>query len=114
MYPKSKIHETLIAEKSGYLQTIDNYRIGMASLELGAGRLTMADKIDPKAGIIFYPKIGDKIKKGSPIAEIFTDKKDKVDPVKKELLSAIKLSATPTVPVKLVRSIISSENCSLN
>jgi len=114
MYPKSKFHETLTAENSGYLQTIDNYRIGMASLELGAGRLTMADKIDPKAGIIFYPKIGDKIKKGSPIAEIFTDKKDKVDPVKKELLSAIKLSATPTVPVKLVRSIISSENCSLN
>ena len=113
-YPKSKIHETVIADKSGYLQSIDNYQIGIASLELGAGRLTMADKIDPKAGIIFYPKIGERIKKGSVIAEIFTDKKEKVDLVKNKLLSAIKLSKTPTASVKLVKKLISSEICSLN
>ncbi|MCL6100618.1 MAG: thymidine phosphorylase [Bacteroidetes bacterium] len=113
-YPKSKIHETVIADKSGYLQSTDNYQIGMASLELGAGRLTMADKIDPKAGIIFYPKIGERIKKGSVIAEIFTDKKDKVDLVKNKLLSAIKLSKAPTAPVRLVRTMISSEICSLD
>ena len=113
-YPKSKIHETVIADKSGYLQSTDNYQIGMASLELGAGRLTMADKIDPKAGIIFYPKIGERIKKGSVIAEIFTDKKEKVDLVKNKLLSAIKLSKTSTAPVKLVKTLISSEICSLN
>ena len=86
----------------------------MASLELGAGRLTMADKIDPKAGIIFYPKIGERIKKGSVLAEIFTDKKEKVDFVKNKLLSAIKLSKTSTAPVKLVKTLISSEICSLN
>jgi len=113
-YPKSKIHETVTADKSGYLQSTDSYQIGMASLELGAGRLTMADKIDPKAGIIFYPKIGERIKKGSVIAEIFTDKKEKADTVKHKLLSAIKLSATPTAPVKLVKKLISSENCSLD
>ncbi|MCL4548954.1 MAG: thymidine phosphorylase [Bacteroidetes bacterium] len=113
-YPKSKIHEMVIADKSGYLQSTDNYQIGMASLELGAGRLTMADKIDPKAGIIFYPKIGERIKKGSVIAEIFTDTKDKVDLVKNKLLSAIKLSKAPTAPVRLVRTMISSEICSLD
>lgn len=113
-YPKSKIHEKVIADKSGYLQSMDNYQIGMASLELGAGRLTMADKIDPKAGIIFYPKIGERIKKGSVIAEIFTDKKEKVDLVKNKLLEAVKLSKTPTPPVKLIKTLISSEICSLN
>ena len=103
-YPKSKIHEKIIADKSGYLQSTDNYQIGMASLELGAGRLTMADKIDPKAGIIFYPKIGERIKKGSVLAEIFTDKKDKVDLIKKKLLSAITLSNQPTTSVKLIKT----------
>ncbi len=113
-YPKSKINETIVADKSGYLQSIDNYQIGMASLELGAGRLTMTDKIDPKAGIIFYPKIGERIKKGSVIAEIFTDRKDKVDLVKQKLLLAIKLSKTPTTPIKLIKTLISSEVCSLD
>ncbi len=113
-YPKSKIHETLIADKTGYIKTINNYEVGMASLELGAGRITMEDKIDPKAGIIFYPKIGTKIKKGEEIAELYTDKKEKVDSVKKKLLAAIKLSKTPTAPMKLVKTLISSEDCSLN
>ena len=113
-YPKSKINEPLTADKSGYLQSTDNYEIGMASLELGAGRLTMADKIDPKAGIIFYPKIGERIKKGAVIAEIFTDKKDKVGLAKQKLLSAIKLSKDPVPPIKLVKTIISSEVCSLD
>jgi pyrimidine-nucleoside phosphorylase len=108
-YPGSKIHETLFAGNSGYLQSTDNYQIGIASLELGAGRLTMADKIDPKAGIIFYPKIGDKIKKGNVIAEIFTDREDKVETVKQKLLSAMILSAEPPAPIKLIRKIISSE-----
>jgi pyrimidine-nucleoside phosphorylase len=113
-YPKSKIHETVIADKTGYLQSTDNFQIGMASLELGAGRMTMADKIDPKAGIIFYPKIGEKIKKGSVVAELFTDRKDKVDLVKEKILSAIKLSKTPTSPIKLIKTLISSEVCSLD
>ncbi len=81
----------------------------MASLELGAGRLTMTDKIDPKAGIIFYPKIGDKITKGTLIADIFTDKKEKIDEAKQKMIYAIKLSREKTKPVKLIHSIISSE-----
>src|SRR3989339_80431 len=103
-YPKSKIHESLIADKTGYIKTINNYEVGMASLELGAGRITMEDKIDPKAGIIFYPKIGTKIKKGEVIAELYTDRKEKIDSVKKKLLSAIIVSNQKTQFVKLIKT----------
>ncbi|PKL84043.1 MAG: thymidine phosphorylase [Ignavibacteriae bacterium HGW-Ignavibacteriae-3] len=106
-YTKSKIRETIFAESSGYLESTDNFQIGMASLELGAGRMTMADKIDPKAGIIFYPKIGDKIKKGEIIAEILTDKKEKVDKVKIQLKRAINLSNKKTPVPKLIKSSMS-------
>jgi len=105
-YPKSKVHEKLVADKNGTLESIDNYEIGMASLELGAGRLTMTDKIDPKAGIIFYPKIGDKIKKGDVVAEIFTDKEEKVDEVKRKILSAVKISNKKVSAVKLIKAIL--------
>lgn len=103
-YPKSKIHESLIADKTGYIKTIDNYEVGMASLELGAGRITMEDKIDPKAGIIFYPKIGTKIKKGEVIAELYTDEKEKIDSVKRKLLSAVTVSNQKTTSVKLIKT----------
>jgi len=105
-YPKSKIHEFVIASKSGYLQAIDNFEIGMASLELGAGRMTIEDKIDPKAGIIFKPEIGDHIKKGAVIAEIFTDKKEKVDLVKQKILTAITIGSKKPEYVELIKKIV--------
>lgn len=106
-YPKSKFNEKIFAEKNGFINSIDNYNIGMASLELGAGRITMEDKIDPKAGIIFYPKIGSKIKKGELIAELFTDKKDKIEIAKRKILDAIKISTrNETGKLKLIKKII--------
>ncbi|MEW6653222.1 MAG: thymidine phosphorylase [Bacteroidota bacterium] len=105
-YPKSKIQVELTANKSGYIESLNNYEIGMASLELGAGRITMTDKIDPKAGIIFHHKIGDKITKGQVIAELFTDKKEKVEAVKEKLNNAIKYSSTKVKPVKLIHKVI--------
>ena len=102
-YPKSKFHEKIYANKSGYVRSINSFEIGMASLELGAGRMTMEDKIDPKAGIIFYPKIGQKISKGELIAELFTDKKQKIEPVKRKICNALLFSEKKTKPVQLIK-----------
>ena len=48
-YPNSKFIKKIKSNGAGYIKSIDNFRVGMAALELGAGRKTMADKIDPKA-----------------------------------------------------------------
>ena len=105
-YPKAKYKETITIGKSGYVEKLDNYQIGMASLELGAGRKTKEDKIEPTAGIIFYPKIGSKINKNEIIAELFSNKKEKIDLAKKMLLKSIKFSDKKIKPVKLIKSII--------
>jgi len=105
-YPKSKFKEKIYSEKTGYVKEIDNYSIGMAALELGAGRKTLTDKIDPKAGIIFYPKIGKRIKKGELIAKIFTDKKSQIDAAKKMIYESIKFTNKKVRPPKLIKSII--------
>ncbi len=105
-YPKSKYTGKIFASKNGYLKSINNYEIGMSGVELGAGRLTKEDKIDPKAGIIFYPKIGDKIKKGELIAEIFTDKREKLKLVKEKILSALSFSRKQVIKPKLIQKII--------
>ncbi len=105
-YPKAKYKEVVIANKSGFVEKLDNYQIGMASLELGAGRKTKEDKIDPTAGIIFYPKIGTKIKKNDVIAELFSNKKEGIDLAKKMINNSIKLSNTKVNQVKLIKKII--------
>lgn len=105
-YPKSKYHEKVIAEKNGNVESIDVYEIGMASIELGGGRLKKDDVIDPKAGIIFYPKISSRLKKGDLIAEIFSDRKNKVVEVRQKLLAAIKITNQRVNKVRLIKQIL--------
>ncbi|MGE5353382.1 MAG: thymidine phosphorylase [Acidobacteriota bacterium] len=105
-YPKPRIVETVTAKKSGYFNAIDNYALGMISLELGAGRMTKEDVIDPKAGIIFYPKLGDKINKGDVIAEFHTDRKNKIEDMKNKLYNIISIDEKKKARPKLIKEIL--------
>ena len=105
-YPKSKFTEKIRSPKNGYLSAINNYDIGMAALELGAGRRTKDDKIDPKAGIIFYPKIGNQINKGDVIAEVFTDNKAKLPIACNKILNSLTFKNTKTKKLKIIKKII--------
>lgn len=105
-YPQSKFVKKLVADKGGFVDKIDNYQIGMASLELGAGRKKLGDKIDPKAGIIFRIKIGEKLSKGNVIAEIHSDSKQKNELAAKMITNAITYSKTKPSKQKLIKKII--------
>ncbi|MEJ2505057.1 MAG: thymidine phosphorylase, partial [Ignavibacteriaceae bacterium] len=106
-YPKSKFIKKLIADKNGFIEKIDNFQAGMASLELGAGRKKLGDKIDPKAGIVFKIKIGDKLKKGDDIAELHSDNKLKNDLAARMLSNAITFSNKRPIRPRLIKKIIS-------
>jgi pyrimidine-nucleoside phosphorylase len=105
-YPKSKFKHQIKSVKSGYFSEIDTYQLGLAALELGAGRETKEDIIDPKAGIIFYPKLGDKINKGDLIAELHTDRKNKLDSAIERIEKSVKLSKEKVRKEKLIKKIM--------
>ncbi len=105
-YPKSEFVFELKSNKQCYVKSIDSYEIGMAALELGAGRLTKEDKIDFKAGIKFFPKIGDLIKKGDTICILNSDSKEKIDSAKLRIEKALKFSETKTSKKHLIKKII--------
>jgi pyrimidine-nucleoside phosphorylase len=104
-YPKSKFSETVYC-KGGFLSSVDNLEIGMAALELGAGRMTKEDVIDHKAGIIFRKKIGDACKRGDVIAELYSDSKTKLAAGKERLLKAVEYSDKKVKGPKLIKKII--------
>jgi pyrimidine-nucleoside phosphorylase len=105
-YRKSRFAKRIRASRSGFIKAIDNYEIGMASLELGAGRKSLKDKIDPKAGIIFKIKIGDKVKKSEIIAELHSDSKTKIDIASKMILSSISYSNKKVAAPRLIKKVI--------
>ena len=81
-------------------------KVYLAALELGAGRRTKEDKIDPKAGIIFNSKIGNQINKGNVIAEVFTDNKTKLELAHNKILNSLIISDIKTTKLKIIKKII--------
>ncbi|MEO0292980.1 MAG: thymidine phosphorylase [candidate division WOR-3 bacterium] len=64
----------VIAKKEGFIEKVDAYKIGIAALLAGSGREKKEDKVDPKAGIRLLKVEGERVKKGEPLALIFTSR----------------------------------------
>lgn len=75
-YPKAKHEFSFEATESGYITAIDAYKVGIASLELGAGRKTKEYNIDPEAGIKLRHKVGSRVKKGETLGVGFTNNRE--------------------------------------
>lgn len=103
----SKHHEEVYADEDGYVGRIDCLEIGVAAMQLGAGRATKDDVIDPAAGIIVDKKVGAKVSKGDKLADIYTDV-DAVSyqPVIVDIQRAFKLQKDEVTPRPIVYEII--------
>ena len=88
---------TVCAKKDGSIQNINALEIGIAGMELGAGRKKLGDVIDPAAGIQLKVQIGDSIKKGEPLAILYTN----VDPnpTIERVQAAIAVTEDPPTPI---------------
>lgn len=88
-YPKSNHIVEVQSQSGGYVNGFETMRIGLLAVELGAGRHKLDDVIDPKAGIVFMKKIGDKIEKNEPLAVIHTDREEVLERAARELAACI-------------------------
>jgi pyrimidine-nucleoside phosphorylase len=105
-YPRSRFLKKLKSTHNGFINKFNTYQIGMASLELGAGRRKMDDIIDPKAGIILHKKIGDEIKKGETVCELHSDSQSKIKIAEQMISDSISFSKSKPSKQKLIKKII--------
>jgi len=105
-YSKSKFVKKVRSIKSGYVKEMNTYQIGMASLELGAGRREKEDLIDYKAGIVLHKKLGNYVKTGELLCELHSDFRSKIKIAENMIIDSIKISSTkPSLP-KLIKKVI--------
>ena len=68
--PKAPVVHDVIAEASGYVNSVDGEALGLAVVRLGGGRQRGGDVIDPSVGFSEVAMIADKISAGDVIARI--------------------------------------------
>ena len=87
-FEKAKYVIPVIINKSGYVKKLDAQQIGMASMNLGAGRKKKEDNIDFKVGIILKKKISSKIEQNETLAYIHTDDETLGQKIAQDVLKA--------------------------
>jgi len=64
----------LKSDRTGVIESINALELGKLSLALGAGKVNKNDKIDYSVGIKLEKLVGDKVKKGDVIANLYVGK----------------------------------------
>lgn len=96
----------VLAGRTGFIAETDTREIGRASQHLGAGRLRKEDEIDFTAGIRMHVRIGDFVKEGDVLATLYGADSRRLEEAEIIMEAAIRISAEPATPPKLIQKII--------
>ncbi len=108
-YPVAKYRHQLKALQSGYVTAFNTKQIGMAGVQLGAGRLRAEDPVDPQAGIVLFKKVGDEVQAGEALLEARTNADTVWNEVEKKLQNAITIGDKPSVIPELILKRLANE-----
>jgi pyrimidine-nucleoside phosphorylase len=104
--PAAPIIWQVQAGSGGYVQAIDAEAVGRLAMEMGAGRAKKEDAIDPAAGIVLWKKVGDAVRAGDDIAELYLRDESRAAHVANVLRAAFTFSSHPQPAQPLIYGVL--------
>ena len=92
LLPQAREVEVFRANRTGVVSRIEPRQIGAAIVDMGGGRRTIEDEIDPSVGFVIPVKPGDRVHEGEPLASIFAKDRNGVEVGIAALQAAITVS----------------------
>jgi pyrimidine-nucleoside phosphorylase len=93
--PKATLVKPVPAPRSGYLSKLDAAEVGKAVMELGGGRERKGETIDHSVGVIVHYKVGDLVKKDTPLFTIHANDEAQLASARERMLNAHTFSDAP-------------------
>jgi pyrimidine-nucleoside phosphorylase len=97
----------LLARTEGWIERIDAEAIGLASVEIGAGRKVKTDTIDHRVGFVLHAKIGDHVAEGAKLATIHAASEESASKIEPAIRGAFVISTGEVQPPPVVMEVIS-------
>ncbi|MFQ5690296.1 MAG: thymidine phosphorylase [Gemmatimonadota bacterium] len=93
--PRARVIRSYVATRSGWVLRADAREIGLAAVELGAGRRTAEDSVDPSVGFEVKVRPGEKVERGQEMATVHACDEAAADRAARRLAKAIPLGKSP-------------------
>ncbi|MGL4859420.1 MAG: pyrimidine-nucleoside phosphorylase [Enterobacteriaceae bacterium] len=103
--PQATYRIEVPAQRAGVISCIVADEIGVAAMQLGAGRATKEDQIDLAVGLVLHKKVGDPVQQGESLVTIHSNRSN-VDAIMQKLHDNIVISDDAVKP-KLIYQVIS-------
>jgi len=105
--PQAKHTKKYPSPSSGYLKNFNSEKIGLASLELGAGRKKISDIITPCAGLEIHKKISHSVQLGEALFTLYADDESLFPACERLLDQCFEISDSEVEPPSLIADILS-------
>lgn len=102
LLPRAPVVLTGKAPHEGYIADIQALDIGLAAVELGAGRRDWCDPVDPATGIVLLKKVGEVVASDEPLFEVHARTSEVAALVRDMVLEAFTLSMEGVTHDRLV------------
>ncbi|GKY93602.1 hypothetical protein MPSEU_000327600 [Mayamaea pseudoterrestris] len=106
-YPMvAKYTASIFAKQDGYIAGINALTFGQVSVQLGAGRFLADEAVDPCAGIWLHCQVGDAIKRGDKLADVYTNRDGILIVAMERLEAAFTYSHVPVATPPIVSHVV--------
>ena len=102
LLPQAAECELFTAQRAGFVQRVEPRAIGRGVIELGGGRTTMEDPIDPAVGFVITVKPGDWVEAGEPLASVYARDRAGIERGRGVLRKSITIGDEAEPPLPLV------------
>lgn len=99
----------LISDQSRWVEHIDAREVGEVVLDLGAGRRRVDDRVNYGVGVRLLAKVGERVEKGQPLAEIWGLTPSAVEAARARLRRAMRLGVQTSSAPQVLRRISGNE-----
>ncbi|TFG65850.1 MAG: thymidine phosphorylase [Gemmatimonadales bacterium] len=102
LLPSAPVVRPFFAPRTGYVAAFDAREVGMAAVQLGAGRMAVGDSVDPGVGFDVRCRVGERVERGEILAHIHARDDASAAQAAERLEAALELSESPTEAMPLV------------
>jgi pyrimidine-nucleoside phosphorylase len=103
---QAKWVEEVPAPRSGYIAALDARQVGLAAVELGAGRQVKGAPIDPTVGFVFVHKVGSYAAEGELLFTVHANDRECLEKAKEQVLHAYRWSEPLASPPPHIYGVI--------
>ena len=102
----ASIVKDVVAPRSGQVAAIDAREVGLAAVDLGAGRRRKGDPIDHAVGIVLQAKVGDRVAAGDRLFTVHANDRERCNRAQERVLQAYGWAEEGAEPPPLIYEVI--------